>query len=391
MAEYNFRRKPVDSLILPENVPKTKSLATAIQRDGGKIVAEEPDEDQKNVNPKLEAKKIEAYLKAEKKKFEQLKNEPKLLLLGPSDSGKSTFLKQLKLLHGKGFTPEELQVAKHTALGNILSITEQLILNSSSEIQSQFDILLKFISLEIGPFESYPLHIIQTLLKFWEHEQIQQKFEEMKGIFPLTTKHFFDNMERIAAPSSVLTNNDVLLLRSVTQAISDNIVVINDINFHFYDVSGLKHHRKHWIPYFDDVNCVVFVINVAAFDQKMVEDPDKNQMHDALTLFERICNNPLLAKSQLMLFFNKKDLFLEKIRRLSLVEYFPDYTGKVNSNSEGLEFFKTKFRALNQINRPYIPVHLTCCTDTEAMKVIVAGVVQNLIEKNLTRVGYAEE
>jgi polynucleotide 5'-kinase involved in rRNA processing len=62
---------------------------------------------------------IEAYLKEEKEKFLQLQREPKLLLLGSSDSGKSTLLKQLKIKHGNGFTEEEKQIARQEIRRNL--------------------------------------------------------------------------------------------------------------------------------------------------------------------------------------------------------------------------------------------------------------------------------
>lgn len=50
---------------------------------------------------------LEAYLKKEKAEFEKLSSEPKLLVLGSSDCGKSTLLKQMKILHGNGFSDAE--------------------------------------------------------------------------------------------------------------------------------------------------------------------------------------------------------------------------------------------------------------------------------------------
>lgn len=53
-------------------------------------------------------KEIEAYLKSEKALFDAQQREPKILILGSSDSGKSTLVKQMKILHGNSFSKEEV-------------------------------------------------------------------------------------------------------------------------------------------------------------------------------------------------------------------------------------------------------------------------------------------
>ncbi len=63
---------------------------------------------------------IEQYLRNEKKNYEEYIKEPKLLLLGASDSGKSTFLKQLKLKHGDGFSDKERQSGKRKVVLNMI-------------------------------------------------------------------------------------------------------------------------------------------------------------------------------------------------------------------------------------------------------------------------------
>ncbi|KNC69591.1 hypothetical protein SARC_17897, partial [Sphaeroforma arctica JP610] len=53
-----------------------------------------------------------------------------------------------------------------------------------------------------------------------------------------------------------------------------------------------------------------------------------NRMHEALTLFEAICNSKWFVKTPIILFLNKVDLFREKITRSPLTQCFPEYEGR---------------------------------------------------------------
>jgi ABC-type polar amino acid transport system ATPase subunit len=70
---------------------------------------------------KQKANEIELYLKKEKIIFEKLSSEPKILILGSSDCGKSTLLKQMKLSHGDGFSEAEIETSKNAIRQNIFT------------------------------------------------------------------------------------------------------------------------------------------------------------------------------------------------------------------------------------------------------------------------------
>ncbi|KAJ2999248.1 hypothetical protein HDV02_003342 [Globomyces sp. JEL0801] len=135
-----------------------------------------------------EAKKIEEYLALEKKKFQIESAEPRLLLLGSSDSGKSTFLKQLKILHGKGFTPEELQTGKENALYNVLDAIEKALESSSPEWISQFQQILQFKE-QNSSCTYFPDDIIQMIVKFYQNEELQKKVQDLPNIPQTTTQY----------------------------------------------------------------------------------------------------------------------------------------------------------------------------------------------------------
>ena len=45
-----------------------------------------------------------------------------------------------------------------------------------------------------------------------------------------------------------------------------------------YDVGGTRTQRAVWQSYFDDVDAIIFLVPLSAFDQNLVEDPTMNRM-----------------------------------------------------------------------------------------------------------------
>ena len=41
--------------------------------------------------------------------------------------------------------------------------------------------------------------------------------------------------------------------------------------WYIYDVGGSRSVRQHWIPYFDDVQAIIFLAPISAFDQVLAE------------------------------------------------------------------------------------------------------------------------
>lgn len=55
----------------------------------------------------------------------------------------------------------------------------------------------------------------------------------------------------------------------------------------------------------------------------------QNRMHESLHLFNSICNHRYFAATSIVLFLNKKDVFVEKIKKAHLNMCFPEYDGEV--------------------------------------------------------------
>jgi hypothetical protein len=171
----------------------------------------------------------------------------------------------------------------------------------------------------------------------------------------------------------------------VTEQISHYTFFCYNVHLHFFDVSGLRQHRKAWVPFFDNALSIIFVASLACYDQFMMEDPTTNRMVDSINEFRNIASNRLLYQKQIILFLNKNDLFKKKIQKSPINKHFGDFEGtKGSSATLGINYFRKKF--LDEVphdRRTATTCHITCCTDTSAMKVIIEDVVQFIVKLNL--------
>ena len=83
-----------------------------------------------------------------------------------------------------------------------------------------------------------------------------------------------------------------------------------------FDVGGQRNERKKWIHCFEGVTAVLFVAAISAYDQVLYEDENTNRMVEALNLFSEICNSNWFRDTAMILFLNKRDLFMEKIKKV---------------------------------------------------------------------------
>lgn len=59
-------------------------------------------------------------------------------------------------------------------------------------------------------------------------------------------------------------------------------------------------------------------------------------MQESLVLFESVINSRWFLRTSVILFLNKIDLFKQKLPKVPLVQYFPEYTGKYSVLGDSL-------------------------------------------------------
>lgn len=130
-------------------------------------------------------------------------------------------------------------------------------------------------------------------------------------------------------------------------------LVISLVFFPFLCSSPFRHTQ--WFHQFSNVTAVIFVAALSEYDQRMYEDETANRLTESIELFESTCNNPQLKDPAMIIFFNKLDLFAEKIAftRAPMRPVFPDYPEAEEGNVEfAKEYIADQFRARNKCVHP---------------------------------------
>jgi len=321
----------------------------------------------------------------------KLREEVKLLLLGPGESGKSTVFKQMKIIqdHG-GFTTEELQSYKYIVYGNCVT-QMKVIVNAAMKINIELDSeenkrrAERLTKVPSGG-DAWSTELGDDINKLWADGGIQKAYALRDRQYQLndSANYFFDNIERFMSPSYVPTQADVLRARVRSTGIEEAEFKFEDIAFRMVDVGGQRSERRKWIHCFDYVTEVIFCVALSEYDQTLREDDTQNRMKESLLLFDEICNSHWFRNTTFILFLNKTDLFKEKIQRIDLKTCFPNYIGGCNFDAASA-FIKARFLEQNQ-SPHVIFTHFTCAISTENIEFVFKCVRETVLKKILNEV-----
>jgi len=284
----------------------------------------------------------------------------KILLLGSGESGKSTILKQLKLIHKielKNDEKEEYKTGlKINALQCMNILAEQL---HSHDLEfelpesKEYSRLLKTAEeLSLNDDDNHFTKEVANAIDFlWSKEPAIKKIWEKRNDFWImdAAYYYFDNVLRFIDDDFELTEEDYVMSRIMTTGIISTEINSPPLKFTVIDVGGQRNERRKWLHCFDNVNALLYIVNLNGYNSVLYEDNSVNRMQECFNLFKQTANNEIFKNTPIFLLFNKKDLFEEKIRTesINICEEFSDYTGS-GELMDSLNFIEKKFKnALN--------------------------------------------
>lgn len=396
-------------------------------------MADEPD--QLYMDQRLMSDAIDKSLNVKKKTGAA---QIRMFLLGAGESGKSTVLKQLRLLHNHGFTDFERRKYAGVIWVDLIESMKMLIINArrfripldcdqpnsrlaqykrvilqakdqagSSSLANEYTIgynapkrkkeldldspLLDDVD-DVDEGEDTPSfsrdQIAKAVQELWANDRGVRACFDQANKFQLepSALYYFENVLKFKDPHYLCSDRDIIMGRIKTTGITENTFTVKNAVLKVLDAGGQRSERKKWIHFFQDIDAIIFVLAALEYDQALYEDGRVNRMDESLALFESLCNSRWFRNTPFILFLNKVDLLERKLKVSPISNYFPEYDGPAQDVNKVLDYFESLLLKMNRTQKP-IYVHRTCATDTATMKFVLNAVTDMMIQQNLKKSG----
>ncbi|XP_060719752.1 guanine nucleotide-binding protein G(q) subunit alpha-like [Tachysurus vachellii] len=318
----------------------------------------------------------------------EVEKEVKLLLLGTGESGKSTFIKQMRIIHGKGYSEDDRRTFTKSIFENIFTAVDAMI-KAMKMLQIPFTndkntnyaaMLLQVKSYDMSSMDKSYAEAISSM---WQDPGMQQCYDRRREYqLSDSTKYYLDDIERISAPLYVPSEQDILRVRVRTTGIIEYFFNLSSVVFRMVDVGGQRSERKKWIQCFENVTSIIFLVALNEYDQVLYESSNENRMEESKALFKTIISYPFFQRTSMIIFFNKTDLLQEKISKSHLEDYYPEYKGPKNNAETAKKFILQMYEAQNSDACRRLYTHFTCATDTENIRLIFSAVKDTIMRIN---------
>ncbi|KAF7364093.1 Heterotrimeric G-protein alpha subunit [Mycena sanguinolenta] len=361
---------------------------------------------QSNRASKLRSDEIDRQLEEDSKRY---RKECRILLLGSGESGKSTIVKQVKIIYQSGFTKEERLAYRKTIHKNVLDSAQALV--EAIRKYGIEDLLRdKLVCERILPAadgestadgesmqgrltpggnevqagdgqEGLGRELANAIEVLWRDPVVARLLDKHQSEFYLmdSAAYFLTDISRLSHPSYVPTEEDVLRARAQSTAITETrFNVGNNLSIHMFDVGGQRTERRKWIHCFersaqhDEPHILHRAQRVrpgavggegtGAFPFSPFTFPPPCIPLPALTT---ACANPSSSsrasstppwflRTAIILFLNKLDVFRVKVAKIPLQRYFPEYTGGSDIR-EAAKFILWRFMQQNHARLSVYP------------------------------------
>lgn len=319
------------------------------------------------------------------KDFHNSKRELKLLLLGTGESGKSTVIKQMRIIYGEGFQEADRKEYTILVYRNVLRSMRAMLdamdtMGIPLRDQTLQDPAYQLLDTDPNTYAEIAPHK-DLFRKLWADDGLQKAFQRGNEYqLSDSTPYFCSAVDRIATPGYIPTVDDVLRAREATTGIHEFVFhLVDNVVFRMLDVGGQRSERRKWIHCFENVTSIIFIASCSEYDQALAEQDDMNRMQESIALFEQIISYPWFRDASFILFLNKVDLLHQKITKSPLQKYFPQFQppppaeGPAAAAKAAEGFILQQYLSRKPETHDVFP-HFTMATDTSNIQFVFESV-----------------
>jgi len=344
----------------------------------------------------------------------------RLLVLGISGSGKSTFTRQMLIIFSD-LTDDERFIYKDILRGNVLDGMKE-IANQSSLLDIDVEEknrkhIRYFKENDHSDINLSDENIVSKIKSLWEDPGVQKIWEQCKNyqIQVSQLDYLVANLDRIAEPDYIPNDSDIVRGRQRTTGAYATRFKAHRARWEIIDVGGQLPERAKWYSIVQEgFTSIIYFAALDEYNMESSEDKEKTKMEVSINIFSEIVNDTKNFRCCHFLFLNKMDVFKEKILSkrgkndfIKKFEDFPKFLKKgfqeilnedeelnnvVNDDEEARLFYgaikyieqKFKSKIEDEERRKLINVFPTCAIEAEFMKTIFDTVKDHVFMERLT-------
>ncbi|SPO06410.1 related to Guanine nucleotide-binding protein subunit alpha [Cephalotrichum gorgonifer] len=335
---------------------------------------------------KRHAKKRSEQIDLQLKQWRRDQNgDLRILVLGPSRSGKSTLIKQMEISY-EGISDADRERYKPVILGGIVESMRSIITAGSESLDH--DDLRPHAQTVLNSPEQAHLDTVcpetrAAIELLWADERVQHYFGQYRqenGSSYTSMDYFFGNLARITSSDYSPTDQDILHTHVETLGIRETTLNIRPaLRVRVSEVG--THHRGEGlfkgIHYFDDARTILIMVPLSSYFELGTDKAQPNRLDEARRTLTSLVESKWFEgeEKRIVLVFNEVDKFKEMLPRHPLADFFPDYEGG-EGYKEACQFIAGTF---TQRTERRLDVYYCCATDVASMEPISQMVIDSTI------------
>jgi GTPase SAR1 family protein len=298
----------------------------------------------------------------------------KILILGAGEAGKTTTCRQLHCIVRGDMNDQMKREITDALRSNVWTVARKVAkMLSPSDCKEISDgpcsqILTNLLDREELKNGEMNVALAEAIEQFWKADCVQNTLKKRSKYWLLEwADYYIGNAVRFAAPEFSPTEEDRVRARVKTTGVNEDHFAekvpespawpgLEDfketglkIKWSIIDVGGQRSERRKWISVFDNVQTVVFLVNLLGYAEVLYEDESVLRMHESMDVCENLFGSQKCAfkDTPIHFCFNKLQSFKDSYSRDAFLKCFPECKGEIRgdweSSDEALKYIEKKF------------------------------------------------